>query len=149
MSLNNPTTLIFNDLSNFFIMVDGTVVHDHHTPWSWIGIQLWSLENVLASVHNEKIETMCTYNLFINELNKVLFIHSPLENIKGNDSLRCEFKENRKLLALNEHLATHTCLSYWTPAFLMLVCLVIDTGFIQPYTILCRNITIFCLLYTT
>ena len=38
------TTLTHNELTDFFIMMDCTVVQDNNTPWAREGAKLWGLE---------------------------------------------------------------------------------------------------------
>jgi hypothetical protein len=51
MSFNNHqekerTDIIFNELSDFFSMVNIAVIKDNHATWSRIGIGVWNLDDM-------------------------------------------------------------------------------------------------------
>jgi hypothetical protein len=44
--IHTLTTLIFNDMTNFFIVVDCTVIENNDAMWARIWVELGSLEQV-------------------------------------------------------------------------------------------------------
>ena len=81
-----------------------------------------------------------TYQLFFQELNKPLFIYGALKYLMGDITFRCTSRENWVLLPLYEHSMTNTSMTTQCPSICALVCMLINTGFIEIYS---RNIPIF------
>jgi hypothetical protein len=86
---------------------------------------------------------LSTYQLFFQEMNESLLIHRAFKYVKGNIPFGCDSQENWVLLPPYEHSSMNTRTDAHRPSIHALVCMVVNTGFIQPDKIFSRNIAIF------
>ena len=92
-----------------------------------------------------KRRSKMAYKLLIYKLDKLFLIYRSLKDVKGNDPFVCQGRQNWKPLPTNECCTRDACPPNSHSTISTLVCLVINTSFIQPDKILSGDVTIFSL----
>jgi hypothetical protein len=85
------------------------------------------------------------YQLFCKKCDELFFVDGTFEDVEGDVTLPGKSREYGISLSSDEDLPTNTSSPNFSPSHLTLIGSVVNTGFVEPYNVVCWDISICCL----